>query len=108
MVRHSTPNGRPGPLVPAAGVLWLFASALHAQSAAPVHGIAITVDSRTVGMGRSASIQARASHQNGQPVSGVMLYPFVNRKRWGAQELTDAAGQAVFQLPLPRPSRALR
>jgi len=65
-------------------------------SGAAVRDLAITVDSRTVGMGRSVSIQARASDQNGKPVSGVMLYPFVNRKRWGAHELTDAGGQAVF------------
>jgi len=106
MMRHSRPSGRPGPLVPAVGVLSLFTSALHAQSTTAVRDLAITVDSRTVGMGRSVSIQARASDQNGKPVSSVMLYPFANRKRWGAHELTDAAGQAVFQLPLPRPGEA--
>jgi len=100
------PNGLPWPLVLAAGALLLVASAPNAQPTRAVREIAVAVDSLTVGMGRSVSVHARTSDQNGKPVSGVLLYPLVNRKRWGAHELTDAAGQAVFQLPLPRPGGA--
>jgi hypothetical protein len=97
----------PWPLILATVAPLTLASALHAQpDAAVVSQIAITTDTRAVGMGRCVTVRARATDEAGQPAIGAMLYPFVNQKRWGAYELTDAAGEATFHIPLPRVGEA--
>ena len=62
--------------------------------------VTITTSDKTVPMGRSARITAEAQAFEGPPEDQILL-PFVNGRRWGAHERPDAAGKAVFLLPLP-------
>jgi hypothetical protein len=54
-------------------------------------------------MGRSVEIRAVATLAEGKPAAGHLLLPYVNSKRWGAQEYADAQGRATMILPLPNP-----
>ncbi len=66
-----------------------------------------TVTSDTsVGMGRTISVTATVEVQPGEDLSGYHVKPYVNGKRWGAEEITDANGKAVILLPLPNPGHA--
>ena len=64
--------------------------------------IRIKADAKKIGMGRTLAVSAKAVRADGKPATGVVLLPFVNGKRWGHYEYSDAEGKAHFMLPLPR------
>lgn len=65
--------------------------------------VRIAADCAEIGMGRSVAIRVAATLPDGKPAAGYLLLPYVNGRRWGAQEYTDAQGQATMILPLPNP-----
>ncbi len=60
-----------------------------------------TLDQQAVGMGDSVILTTRVRTGNGSSAEGHRVIPFVNGKRWGAIEKTDANGQTIHYLPLP-------
>ena len=71
-----------------------------AATAKPV--VKITTNKTTIGLGQSIEMRATASLPNGKPAVGWTILPYVNGQRWGAHEIADANGKAVFHIPLPR------
>jgi hypothetical protein len=57
-------------------------------------------------MGRDVQVKAHVADDAGKPVADALVLLYVNERRWGAHERTDAAGEAVFQFPLPNPGLA--
>jgi hypothetical protein len=60
--------------------------------------ITIQADQTSLAMGAALRITAQTTG-----CADMLLIPYVNGKRWGAHERVDAAGTAVFLLPLPNP-----
>jgi hypothetical protein len=85
---------------PIAGLL-LFAALLLAASAAECVTICLDADRESVPMGRTVVLDAALRLENGHPAAEWLCLPFVNGKRWGAHEWTDASGRARFLLPFP-------
>jgi hypothetical protein len=75
-------------------------------AAREVAAVSIAVDRSRMGMGRTLVVMATAQLANGQPAAGWELLPYVNGRRWGSHEFADAAGRAVFRIPLPVPGLA--
>lgn len=63
--------------------------------------VKISVDKPSIGMGRAVNLHAQAIYPDGKPAVNVLLLPYVNGRRWGAHEYTDAQGKANFMIPLP-------
>ncbi len=82
--------------------------ALLAMCAASAHAqrVAIQADADAVGMGGSVTVTATATRDDGSPLAECMLLPYVNERRWGSHESTDAQGRVTFLLPLPNPGPA--
>ena len=72
--------------------------------AAPV-AVRATLDHAAVAEGRSVMLSAEA-RRGGKPAAGLMLRPYVNGKRWGAEGRTNARGRVQWPLPLPNPGTA--
>lgn len=68
--------------------------------------ISISVNRDNVEMGRDVTVEASVVDAQGQPGAGWLLVPYVNERRWGSHESTDAQGKAVFHFPLPNPGLA--
>ncbi len=68
--------------------------------------VTIKADRQQIPMGKDVRIEAQVKESGGKPVEGCQLLPYVNQRRWGAHERTDANGRAAFQLPLPNPGPA--
>lgn len=81
----------------------ILAATLPARGA-PV-SIHITTDRATVGEGRTVMLTAEA-RRGGQPAPGVVLHPYVDGRRWGAESRTNARGRARWPLPLPNSGTA--
>ena len=64
--------------------------------------VKIAVNKRSTGVGQTIELYAKASLPNGKSAAGWTILPYVNGQRWGAHEIADANGKAVFQIPLPR------
>lgn len=64
-------------------------------------GISIEADLEKVGMGRSVTVEAVYTPAAGQSAEEVVLFSYVNGRRWGSHEFPDEEGRAVFLLPLP-------
>ena len=75
-------------------------------AAAPEVRVHLEADQQRIGMGRSVTVSARAELPGGAPAAGYLLLPYVNGERWGAHEVADADGRAVWHLPLPNPGVA--
>ena len=60
-----------------------------------------TVDRPSIGMGDSVTLESTVSTGYVATRSGQRVIPFVNGKRWGAIETTDARGNTTHLLPLP-------
>lgn len=83
--------------------------ALLAALTQPAEGavqVRLAADRATVGMGRTVRVTTTATNPSGRPAPGVRLMTYVNGKRWGAPEATDASGHARFDLPMPNPGPA--
>ena len=87
------------------GALASCATLLIAGCSAQQSAIHISANADQIGMGLSVSIEARYTPASGD-TQNVLLMPYVNGKRWGAQECPDSTGIARFQLPLPTPGTA--
>lgn len=87
-------------------LLALTLSGLVRPVIVPALSLQIQADQTYVGMGRSVTITSLATLDNGQQATDYLLLPYVNGKRWGAHEYTDAQGGAVFHIPLPNPGTA--
>ncbi len=59
------------------------------------------VDQQAIPMGDSVILQTQIRAGDHSTLEGHRILPFVNGKRWGAIELTDARGRATHYLPLP-------
>ncbi|MCX6360655.1 MAG: hypothetical protein NT029_12645 [Armatimonadetes bacterium] len=77
-----------------------------APSGAPAPTVTIKVDQPRIGMGRALVVAAVARQANGKPAAGWEMLPYVNDRRWGPHEFADAAGRALFRIPLPTPGKA--
>ncbi len=75
----------------------------HAEAETEIH---IVVSDTSVGMGRTISVTTTVEAQPSADLKGYHVCPFVNGKRWGAEEITDKDGKAVILLPLPNPGEA--
>ena len=60
----------------------------------------IEADKTSVPMGKSITVTVRAT-RDGQSAVGQELWAYINGRQWGAQAITDAAGNGTFILPLP-------
>ena len=81
----------------------LLIGGIASAGASPVTA---TVDKPAIGMGGSVTLTTTVRPEGGTPHDGYRAIPFVNGKRWGAIEVTDASGRAVNHLPLPNPGTA--
>lgn len=68
--------------------------------------ISVTVNKTAIGMGGSVTLTTTVKPEASAPRDGYRSIPFVNGKRWGAIEVTDASGMATHELPLPNPGTA--
>ncbi len=84
--------------------LFFILSLFSPTNATP--SVQIATSDTTVGIGRTVSVIATVTAPAGADLSGYHVRPFVNGKGWGAEEITDASGQAVILLPLPNPGVA--
>jgi hypothetical protein len=87
--------------VSAALVLLCCISAAAHSTGSSDPSIRIDVDKIRVGMGRPVDVHAQVTLPGGKPAVNYLLLPYVNGKRWGAHEYTDAQGKATFMIPLP-------
>lgn len=69
-------------------------------------GVRIAVSDTSIGMGRTLSVTATVEAPGEASRAGYRVNPYVNGKRWGAEEITNQQGQAVMLLPLPNPGPA--
>ncbi len=76
--------------------------AVSALANAQQPSVKIAVNKRSTGMGQGIELYAKATLPDGKPAVGWTILPYVNGQRWGAHEIADKAGKAVFQIPLPR------
>jgi len=79
----------------------VIAALLLAPAAPAETAVQLAADRTEIGMGESVTLTARVSTGAVATQSGHRIIPFVNGKRWGAIEETDASGQTVHHLPLP-------
>lgn len=63
--------------------------------------VKISVDKNQIDMGRSVMVDAVYVPAAGGSAEDVVLFPYVNQRRWGSHEFPDAKGHARFILPLP-------
>lgn len=61
----------------------------------------IKADVKSIPMGRTVQVKAHLELSRPDIVSDYLLVPYVNDRRWGAQEYPDSNGDADFILPLP-------
>ena len=85
-------------------LVWFGMFAVNA-GAETLLGLQTTTASTRVSVGKSVAVTVVAIRA-GQPVSGQELWAYLDGKQWGAQAITDAAGKAMFLLPLPRVGNA--
>ena len=78
---------------------FLLAGAL--QPAHAETSVRCSLDRTTIGMGDSVTLETRVSTGYTATRSGHRVIPFVNGKRWGAIETSDANGNTTHLLPLP-------
>lgn len=86
--------------------LILLAVSLLAAPSAHALQVSISASRDTVPMGGSVAVDVRVSNDAGQPMQNVGVFSYIDDKRWGAHEMTDAVGQARLYLPLPNPGAA--
>lgn len=65
-----------------------------------------TVDQTSIGIGGSVTLTTTVRPNGTSPRDGYRAIPFVDGKRWGAIEVTDASGKATHHVPLPNPGVA--
>ncbi|HOX40142.1 MAG TPA: hypothetical protein PL033_19330 [Candidatus Brocadiia bacterium] len=65
--------------------------------------VEISGNAERIGMGRTLEVSAAVKVSEGQSAAGYLLLPYVDGKRWGAHEFTNAEGRATFLIPLPNP-----
>lgn len=63
--------------------------------------IEITIANQKILMGQNVVVDAKFTPPLGEKASDYILMPFVEKKRWGAHEFSDAKGEASFIIPLP-------
>jgi hypothetical protein len=63
--------------------------------------LAIAPDATSIPMGHSVALTVTVTPDAGAPAADWLVLTFVNGRRWGAHQWTDAAGTTTFNLPLP-------
>jgi len=63
--------------------------------------IELSCNHQKVPMGHSVVLTATVSDGTGKPLENCLLLPYVNERRWGSHERTDAQGKATFLIPFP-------
>lgn len=66
----------------------------------------ITANQSSVPMGCVVCVNVTLEFQDNEAPQGYILLPFVNGRRWGAHERSNAEGRVMFLLPLPNPGPA--
>ncbi len=84
-----------------AGLLILLLVLSGSVAEAQQYNIRISSNAKSVGIGRSVTINALVTDMNGKPAAGIEVHPYRNGKRWGSHEFTDSTGRASFPVPLP-------
>ncbi len=83
------------------GLSLLVLGAMAAQAAGEELNIKLHLNRHTIGVGESLQLQVEVKRPDGTPFADCMVLPYVDGRRWGAHEYTDAAGKALCLLPLP-------
>lgn len=86
--------------------IWVVLILMILSPAQATTGVKIAVSDTAMGMGRTISVTATVEAQPGMDLADYHVKPYVNGKGWGAEEITDANGNAVILLPLPNPGDA--
>jgi hypothetical protein len=68
--------------------------------------VTASVKESQIGMGRTVAVEAKVQSVEGSPVEGYQMLPYVNGRRWGSHETSNADGIARFLIPLPDPGTA--
>ncbi len=68
--------------------------------------LTIKSDTKSVQMGRTFRLKAHLKLKSESLAKNYLLLPYVNNRRWGAQEKPDSNGDAIFIIPLPKPGCA--
>lgn len=79
---------------------------VRGSSGADALPISVNANTTTIGMGGSVTLTTNVKPEGSTARDGYRVIPFVNGKRWGAIEVTDASGRATHHLPLPNPGTA--
>lgn len=79
---------------------------LFAGGAAHALQIKVQADQTQVPMGRTAVMDVAVTRDDGSAAPGCTVLPYVNGRRWGAHETTDASGRVQIPLPFPNPGTA--
>ncbi len=64
----------------------------------------ITANRTSIGEGGTVVVSARCTPSKSdisKRVTGIVIWPYVNGKQWGAAEKTNRRGQVKFMIPLP-------
>ncbi len=93
-------------LVLGALVAVLGAGILLASSGASALDVRVKADKHAVPMGGTVAVEVVARADGRKPATGCRILPYVNGRRWGAHEITDASGRVRLLLPLPNPGPA--
>ncbi len=68
--------------------------------------VQVALDRTEVEMGRCVQANVTTLTPDGRPIGGCLVLAYVNERRWGAHEVTEADGRARILLPLPNPGPA--
>jgi len=84
---------------------FLAGCAVAAAAAPAAPRLELRAAAERVGMGRTLQVEAQLQPLPGNAAQGWLLLPYLDGKRWGHHEYSDAEGRAVFRIPLPVPGQ---
>lgn len=86
---------------PRVSILLALACCMLPLSVGYAQSLEIKTDVASIPMGGTVQVKAHLELPRPEKSSDYVLLPYVNDRRWGAQEYPDSGGNAEFILPLP-------
>ena len=80
--------------------LWAMGVGMAFSESMPIE-IEVEADKTEVARGRSVKLDVRVTDADSAPAQSCLLLAYVNGRRWGAHEVTEADGRARIILPFP-------